>query len=51
MTKTQLRAELFRIKGMIREALLDEAYINGTESGFYAAMFKIWREMNRQSYE
>ena len=31
MTKAQLRAELFRIKGLIGDALLDDAYINGTD--------------------
>lgn len=51
MTKAQLRAELFRVKGLIREALLDEAYINGTDGNFYKAVLEIWREMNKQNYE
>lgn len=51
MTKTQLRAELFRIKGLIRDALLDDAYINGTDGDLYKAVFSIWKEMNKQTYE
>ena len=50
MTKVQLRAELFRMKGLIRDALLDEAYTNGTESDFYKAVHAIWKEMNKQEY-
>lgn len=51
MTKAQLRAELFRVKGLLRETLLDEAYINGTDGNLYKAVLEIWREMNKQSYE
>lgn len=51
MTKLQLRAELFRIKGLIRDALLDEAYTHGTESDFYMAVHAIWKEMNKQDYK
>lgn len=51
MTKTQLRAELFRVKGLIRQALLNEAYTNGTESTFYKELLSIWRDMNKQDYK
>lgn len=51
MTKQQLRAELFRIKGLIRDALLDEAYSHGTESDLYVAVHSIWKEMNNQDYK
>ena len=51
MTKAQLRAELFRIKGLIRNALLDEAYENGTETKFYKDIYSVWKEMNQQEYK
>jgi len=51
MTKAQLRAELFRIKGLIRDALLEEGFKNGTETKFYADVLSIWREMNKQEYK
>lgn len=52
MTKEMLRAELFRIKGLIRNALLDEGYkgIPNSETDFYKAIFGIWKEMNQQDY-
>jgi hypothetical protein len=51
MTKAMLRAELFRIKGLLRDALLDDAYINGTDGGLYKAVLAIWKEMNKNTYE
>lgn len=53
MTKAMLRAELFRIKGLIRDALLDEGYkgIPNSETDFYKAVYGIWKEMNKQTYE
>lgn len=51
MTKAQLRAELFRIKGLLRDALLEDAFINGTDGGLYQVVFKIWKEMNQNTYE
>lgn len=51
MTKLMLRAELFRIKGLIRDALLDEASRNGTESEFYGDIYLIWKEMNKHDYK
>ncbi len=51
MTRLQLRAELFRIKGLIHNALLDEAFKNGTESEFYKEIHAIWKEMNENQYE
>lgn len=50
MKKAMLRAELFRIKGLIRDALLEEAFRNGTESEFYKFVFSIWKDMNRHDY-
>lgn len=51
MTKAMLRAELFRIKGLIRDALLEEGFKNGTETDFYTQILSIWREMNRKDYK
>ena len=51
MTKAMLRAELFRIKGLIRDALLEEGFKNGTETEFYTAILSVWREMNKQDYK
>lgn len=51
MTKAMLRAELFRIKGLIREALLEEGFKNGTETEFYGNVYSIWIEMNKQDYK
>lgn len=51
MTKTQLRAELFRVKGLIRQALLNEAYTNGTKSTLYQEILSVWRDMNKQEYK
>ncbi|MBO7509960.1 MAG: hypothetical protein J6T35_02145 [Bacteroidales bacterium] len=53
MTKIQLRAELFRIKGLLRDALLEEGYkgIPNSETDFYKAIHGIWKEMNTQNYE
>lgn len=51
MTKAMLRAELFRIKGLLRDALLEEAFCNGTKTKFYKQVLSIWREMNKQDYQ
>lgn len=51
MTKADLRRELFGIKTLIRDALLEEANRNGTESKFYQDVLYIWRKMNKQIYE
>lgn len=51
MTKVMLRAELFRIKGLLRDALLEEGFSSGTETNFYNNILSIWREMNRQDYK
>lgn len=53
MTKAQYRAELFRIKGLLREALLDEGYkgIPNSETDFYKAILGIFREMNKANYD
>lgn len=51
MTKAMLRAELFRIKGLIRDALLEEGFSEGTEARFYKDIFSIWKEMNKQDYK
>lgn len=51
MTKDMLRAELFRIKGLIRDALLDEGFRNGTETKFYSDILFIWKEMNKNDYK
>ena len=51
MTKAMLRAELFRIKGLIRDALLEEAFRNGTETPIYKALYSLWKEMNAQDYK
>ena len=52
MTKVQLRAELFRIKGLLRDALLDEGYkgIPNSETEFYKAIHAIWKDMNQSNY-
>lgn len=53
MTKQQLRAELFRVKGLLRDALLEEGYkgIPNSDTDFYNAVLGVWREMNKQTYE
>lgn len=53
MTKQQLRAELFRVKGLLRDALLEEGYkgLPNSETDFYNSILWIWREMNKQTYE
>ena len=53
MTKAQLRAELFRVKGLLRDALLDEGFkgIPNSESDFYKAVYAIWKEMNQNNYD
>ena len=51
MTKAMLRAELFRIKGLIRDALLEEGFKNGTETKFYTDILSVWKEMNKQNYQ
>lgn len=51
MTKAMLRAELFRIKGLIRDALLEEGFKNGTETQFYGDIYSIWKEMNKNDYK
>ena len=50
MKKIQLRAELFRIKSRLSEALIAEAGENGTESEFWKAVHEIWSEMNQKTY-
>lgn len=50
MTKAMLRAELFRVKGLLRGALLDEGFRNGTETKFYSDIHSIWKEMNQNDY-
>jgi hypothetical protein len=53
MTKAMLRAELFRIKGLLRDALLEEGYkgLPNSETDFYKQVLSIWREMNKQDYQ
>lgn len=53
MTKVQLRAELFRIKSLIRDALLEEGYkgIPNSETEFYKAIHAIWKDMDQNSYD
>lgn len=53
MTKAQLRAELFRVKGRLRDALLDEGYkgLPYSETEFYKAIHAIWKEMNQSNYD
>lgn len=52
MTKAQLRAELFRVKGLLRDALLDEGYkgLPNSETDFYKAIHAVWKEMNGNDY-
>ena len=47
-----LRAELFRIKGLIRDALLEEGFkgLPNSETDFYKAVLNVWRDMNRHDY-
>lgn len=53
MTKVQLRAELFRIKGLLRDALLEEGYkgLPNSETDFYKAIHAIWKDMNQSNYD
>ena len=51
MTKEQLRAELFRIKYEIRDALIEE-FENGREAtDLYQTILGIWNDMNRKDYK
>lgn len=51
MTKAQLRAELFRVKNAMRDALLEEIYRGGdTQAPLYGDMRKLWGEMNQKNY-
>lgn len=53
MTKKMLRAELFRVKGLLRDALLEEGFkgVPYSETKFYNAIFDIWQEMNKNDYK
>ena len=53
MTKAMLRAELFRIKGLLRDALLEEGFkgLPNSETDFYNAVFGVWKEMNGNDYK
>ena len=52
MTKAQLRAELFRVKELIRSALLEDVFrgIPNSESPLYKDIYSIWKDMNRHDY-
>jgi hypothetical protein len=51
MTKDQLRAELFRVKNAIGDALIDAAENGGSKADLYSAILAIWRDMNSQDYK
>lgn len=46
MTKQQMRAEFFRIKNQLTDALLSRGFNHTNDEEFYKVIQKIWSEMN-----
>lgn len=51
MKKRELLAELFRVKGLLLDALLDEMGRGGRNTEFYASIRKIWKDMDDKDYK
>ena len=54
MTKKQLRQELFSIKFELRDAMLNQIAMVGsdaTKDALYQAVWSVWKRMNAQDYK
>lgn len=46
MTKQQMRAEFFRVKNALTDALISRGFNHTNDEEFYKAIQSVWKEMN-----